>query len=272
MATILDEIVATKWQEIAVAKAARPWPEIREQAAKRPPCRGFLQALATAKEMAIIAEVKRASPSAGEIRPDFDPISIAKTYTAHGATCLSVLTDEKYFRGHLDYLRAIRDAVPIPLLRKEFIVDEYQLDEAREAGADAVLLIAEILPGTRLKELYDAARDRGLDVLIELHDAPELPRVLETGTKLLGINNRDLRSFHTRLEHTLDLLPEIPADVQVVSESGIKTHADLVMLRRHGVRAVLVGESLMRSPDVGQALEQLRGIGLPQQPPANPEP
>ncbi|MGL6073337.1 MAG: indole-3-glycerol phosphate synthase TrpC [Fimbriiglobus sp.] len=264
MANILDQIVATKWQEIAAAKAARPWDALRAKAEKATPRRGFRLSLHAANEMAVIAEVKRASPSAGEIRADFDPLFIAETYSRHGATCLSVLTDEVYFRGHLDYLRMIRANVRIPLLRKEFILDEYQLDEALEAGADAVLLIAEILPGARLKELYNAAIARGLDVLIELHDAHELTRVLGTGTQLLGINNRDLRSFETRLEHTLDLLPKIPKDVLVVSESGIKTHADMVQLHSAGVRAVLVGESLMRAPDIGLALEVLRGQRLPE--------
>jgi indole-3-glycerol phosphate synthase len=260
MPTILDDIVATKWQEIAAAKALRPANELAKLAATRPQPRGFAAALRDAEGIAVIAEVKKASPSAGVIRADFDPVQVAKTYASHGASCLSVLTDEKYFQGHLDYLRSIRAEVSIPLLRKEFILDEYQLDEAREAGADAVLLIAEILPGHRLRELHDAAKSRGLDVLVELHDAHELPRVLEAGTQILGINNRDLRTFVTRLEHTLDLLPSIPPGVLVVSESGIRTAEDVRMLAAAGVKAILVGESLMRERDIGMALDRLRGV------------
>ena len=212
----------------------------------------------------MIAEVKKASPSAGVIRADFDPVAIALTYEAHGAACLSVLTDEGFFQGHLDFLRAVRPAVGIPVLRKEFVLDRYQLVEAREAGADAVLLIAEILPGDRLRELHAGAVALGLEVLVELHDPPELSRVLDCGAKIVGVNNRDLRTFHTSLDRTLELLPRIPAGVTVVSESGIRGHDDLVMLQGRGVHAVLVGESLMRAPDIGRALDALRrGDGIP---------
>ncbi|QEL20305.1 indole-3-glycerol phosphate synthase TrpC [Limnoglobus roseus] len=259
MATILDRIVETKWQEIAAAKALLPAADLESRIADLPPTRDFVAALSRPGEVRIIAEVKKASPSAGVIRADFDPVRIATTYAEHGAACLSVLTDEQYFQGHLDYLAAIRRAVNVPLLRKEFILDRYQLLEARAAGADAVLLIAEILPGTRLGELHFEARELGLHVLVELHDAEELPRVLDSGAVLVGINNRDLRTFTTRLDHTLDLMPRIPPAVTVVSESGIKTRADLDRLAAAGVRAVLVGESLMRSPDIGAALDALRG-------------
>jgi indole-3-glycerol phosphate synthase len=208
----------------------------------------------------IIAEVKKASPSAGVIRPDFDPVGIAEAYERHGASCISVLTDGPYFQGSLSHLSAVRRAVSRPLLRKDFVLDRYQLLEARLAGADAALLIAEILPGDRLDRLHSDAQELGLDVLIELHDAEQLPRVLDAGATLVGINNRDLRTFRTRLEHTLDLMPRIPDGVTVVSESGIRTSDDLARLGAAGVRAVLVGESLMRSADIGAALDALRGV------------
>lgn len=259
MADILARIVETKWGEIATAKARVPEAELRGRIPDLPPPRGFARALRVPGEVRVIAEVKKASPSAGVIRSDFDPVAIGRTYVAHGAAALSVLTDEAYFQGKLEYLAAVRAAVAVPCLRKEFILDHYQLLEARAAGADAVLLIAEILPGERLKELHQEAIALGLDVLVELHDAEQLPRVLDCGATVVGINNRDLRSFVTRLEHTLDLLPRIPAGVTVVSESGIKTRADMARLKAAGVHAVLVGESLMRSPDIGAALDELRG-------------
>lgn len=260
MATILDRIVETKWKEIAAAKAVLPEADLESRVRGLPPVRDFVAALNRPGEVRVIAEVKKASPSAGVIRADFDPVRIATTYANHGAACISVLTDEQYFQGHLDYLAAIRKAVDVPLLRKEFILDRYQLLEARLAGADAVLLIAEILPGTQLGELHFEAHQLGLHVLVELHDAHELPRVLDSGAVLVGINNRDLRTFATRLEHTLDLMPRIPPTATVVSESGIKSKADLDRLAAAGVNAVLVGESLMRSADIGAALDQLRGV------------
>ena len=259
MPSILDRIVETKWQEIAAARARTSEAELERRVRDLPPCRGFAAALNRPGEVRIIAEVKKASPSAGIIRADFDPIAIARTYESHGAACISVLTDESYFQGRLSYLTAIREAVRVPLLRKDFILDRYQLLEARVAGADAALLIAEILPGERIAELHQEAVALGLDVLVELHDAEELPRVVASGATLIGVNNRDLRSFTTRLEHTLDLMPQFPAGTSVVSESGIKTHADLQRLSAAGVRAVLVGESLMRAPDIGAALDALRG-------------
>jgi indole-3-glycerol phosphate synthase len=257
MADILDRIVATKLQEIAAAKSRVPLRDLDAKLKAISPGRSFEASLRVAGQVTVIAEVKKASPSAGIIRADFDPVQIAKIYEAHGAACLSVLTDESYFQGHLDYLTAARGAVRIPVLRKEFILDRYQLVEARVAGADAVLLIAEILPGDQLKQLYSQARELGLDVLVELHDAEQLPRVLDCGATLVGINNRDLRTFSTRLEQTLDLLPSIPKSVAVVSESGIQTAAHMQMMQQAGVQAVLVGESLMRSADMGAALTKL---------------
>jgi indole-3-glycerol phosphate synthase len=261
MANILDRIVETKWQEIAAAKTRVPELELERQARDGRPARGFAAALRRPGELNVIAEVKKASPSAGIIRAEFDPVAIARIYEAHGAACLSVLTDETYFQGHLDYLIAVRNAVRIPVVRKEFVLDRYQLLEARAAGADAVLLIAEILPDSRLQELHTQARQLGLDVLVELHDADQLPRVLDCGAELIGINNRDLRTFHTSLDRTFELLPRIPKSVVVVSESGIKTPEHMAALQAAGVRAVLVGESLMRAPDIGMALDALRSKG-----------
>jgi len=256
---ILDRIVATKRVEIAAAKFRISASDLERQIESMPACRDFAEALRVPGDVTVIAEVKKASPSAGVIRADFDPVRIAGIYERHGAAALSVLTDEQYFQGHLDYLRAVRAAVAIPVLRKEFILDRYQLLEARAAGADAVLLIAEILPGEELANLHRDAKALGLEVLVELHDADQLPRVLDCGAIVVGINNRDLRTFATRLEQTLELRPRIPAGIAVVSESGIRTNRDIELLRSAGVDAVLVGESLMRSPDIGAALDALRG-------------
>ncbi len=259
MPTILDRIVETKWREIDAARRAVPDADLERRVAGLPPVRDFAAALRAAGEVRVIAEVKKASPSAGVIRADFDPVAIARAYHAHGAAAISVLTDRDYFQGSLDYLRAVREAVPVPLLRKDFVLDRYQLLEARAAGADAALLIAEILPGDRLATLQREATELGLHTLVELHDADQLARVVDCGAAVVGINNRDLRTFATRLDHTLDLMGGIPADRVVVSESGIRTRADLDRLAAAGVRAVLVGESLMRQPDVGAALDALLG-------------
>lgn len=259
MTNILDRIIANKLKEIAHAKDSVPEIDLERRLAELPPPSDFAAALRRPGKVAIIAEVKKASPSAGVIRADFDPVAIARTYEQHGAAAISVLTDEAFFQGHLDYLSAIRQAVRCPVLRKDFILDRYQLLEARVAGADAVLLIAECLPDDRLALLQAQAVELGLQTLIELHDADQLPRVLAAGGRVIGINNRDLRTFTTRLEQTIELIPRIPADRIVVSESGIASHADLVRLGTSGVRAVLVGESLMRAPDIGAALDRLRG-------------
>jgi indole-3-glycerol phosphate synthase len=259
MSNILEEIVAKKRQEIEQSRAKRPDAELEKAVAALPPARDFLGALRRPDELRVIAEVKKASPSAGVIRADFDPVSIAEVYFRQGADCISVLTDEPFFQGKLDHLYAIRAAVPSPLLRKDFILDRYQLLEARVAGADAVLLIAEILPGNQLRELYDAAVALKLHVLIEAHDADQLGRALETGTPLIGINNRDLRTFATKLETTLELAPRVPADRLIVSESGIRTGLDVARLRAVGVKAILVGEQLLRSKDIGVEIARLRG-------------
>jgi indole-3-glycerol phosphate synthase len=210
--------------------------------------------------MQIIAEIKKASPSAGVIRAHFDPGTIAEIYDRHGAACISVLTDGESFQGDLSHLAEIRKTVRRPLLRKDFILERYQLLEARSAGADCVLLIAEILPGQELATLLTQAQALGMSALVELHDADQIGRVLETGASLVGINNRDLRTFATRLEHTLELADRIPGDRILISESGIRSHADLKRLEAAGVKAALVGETLMRAKDIGAELDRLRGL------------
>jgi indole-3-glycerol phosphate synthase len=259
--TILDRIVAGKRREVEAAKARAPESELRRRLAAAPPVRDFRAALDVHGTVQFIAEVKRASPSAGLIRADFDPVAIARAYADHGAACLSVLTDEPFFQGHLSYLEQVRAAVAPPVLRKDFILDRYQLVEARAAGADAVLLIAEILDDEALNSLFREAHDLGMQCLVELYDADNLPRVLGAGARLVGVNNRDLRTFVTRLEHSLELARRLPADCCLVSESGIRTRADLLRLQEAGVRAVLVGETLMRAPDIGAKLDELRGVG-----------
>ena len=260
MSTILDKIVASKRREIEQARAQRPEAELEERLADAPPVRDFRAALERPGGVQIIAEVKKASPSAGVLRADFDPVAIARAYERHGAAAVSVLTDEPFFQGRLDDLAAVRQAVALPVLRKDFLLERYQLLEARAAGADAVLLIAEILPGDALAALLRQTQELGMQALVELYDADNLPRVLESGARLIGVNNRDLRTFVTRLEHTLELAAQLPGDCCLVSESGIRTHADIVRLGRAGVRAVLIGETLMRAPDIGAKLAELRGV------------
>ncbi|WP_422924232.1 indole-3-glycerol phosphate synthase TrpC [Singulisphaera sp. PoT] len=267
MATILDEIVASKQREVAAARHRMPLEEMEDQAmsASAPPVRDFRAALAGPGPIQLIAEVKKASPSAKVIRADFEPISIARTYQAHGAACLSVLTDAPYFQGHLSYLARIRASVAIPLLRKDFIIDEYQVVEARLAGADAILLIAEILDDATMARLLARARSLGMAALVEFHEEANLPRVLACGADLVGINNRDLRRFVTDLDLTLRLRDKVPPEVLLVSESGIRTRADVERLEAAGVSAILVGETLMRAPDIGLAVERLLGLS-PEEP------
>lgn len=257
--TILDKILVQTRQTIARDRAAMADADLEASLQELPPCRDFHAALAAGETVQLIAEVKRASPSAGLIREDFDPVQIASCYQQAGAACISVLTDEPFFQGSLDYLRQVRQAVDLPLLRKDFIIDRYQLLQARAAGADCVLLIAECLSADELRRLTDQAWELGLQVLIELFEPDNLEKVLATGTNLVGINNRNLKTFETSLEHTLNLRPRIPQDRLVVGESGIRTHADLVRLGKGGVKAVLVGESLMRQPDLVAATKRLLG-------------
>jgi indole-3-glycerol phosphate synthase len=263
---ILRKIVDHKRQEVAARRSDQPETVLESQVSGAPAIRNFRAALEAYGNIEIIAEVKKASPSAGVIREDFDPVAIATTYAEHGAACISVLTDSHFFQGELSYLAAIRNAVDKPLLRKDFIVDRYQLLEARASGADAVLLIAEVLADNVLKHLIAESRRLGMEPLVELYDAENLSRVLDSGARLIGINNRDLRSFETRLEHTLDLAAKVPGDCCLVSESGIRTRGDVLRLRDAGVRAVLVGETLMRAPDIGAMLDELRGCRQPSRP------
>lgn len=259
VSNILEKIMQTKRGEVAAARQRVSEAALRDQLTEAPPVRDFVQALRDAEPVGLIAEVKKASPSAGLIREDFDPIEIALTYQEHGAHCLSVLTDEQYFQGHLDYLRQVRKAVRIPVLRKEFILDRYQILEARAAGADSILLIAECLPQEQLTDLYTYAQELGMEPLIELYEPDNLERVLSLKPQLVGVNNRNLKTFVTDLEHSFRLRKQVPADVVFVSESGIKTYADVERLIAANVQAMLVGESLMRQPDIGVAVRQLLG-------------
>ncbi len=255
--SILDRIVATTLRDLAARKDRVSLDELERAANDASPPRNFLDAIRNSEDVALIAEVKKASPSKGTIREDFDPIQIATCYAENGATCISVLTDVPFFQGSLEYLAAVRRHVDLPLLRKDFVVDPYQVVEARAAGADAVLLIAECLPGAKLNELLDCVQCFGLTALVELYEPANLDRVVASGAPLIGINNRNLATFEVDLEHTIRLAHEIPDDRCVVAESGIATAQDVRRLREAGVDAMLVGESLMRKQDVGQAVREL---------------
>ncbi|MDO5103730.1 MAG: indole-3-glycerol phosphate synthase TrpC [Lautropia sp.] len=269
MPTVLERIIAEKHREIAEVKASLGESALRDQVAERlrqlPP-RGFEQAIrrqvslalaCSAERPAVIAEIKKASPSKGIIRPDFDPPAHARSYEAGGASCLSILTDRRFFQGHDDYLKAARAAVTLPVLRKDFTVDPWQVLEAVAIGADAILLIVAALGDAQMAELAACAAEHQLDVLVEVHDAVELERALRLDTPLVGINNRNLHDFSVTLDTTLSLLPEVPSDRILVTESGIFTREDISLMRDHGVHAFLIGESLMRAPDPGQALDAL---------------
>lgn len=256
---ILEEILGHKRSELVDAKARVAPSVLAAQAESTGPKRGFREALRSGPAPRVVAEVKRRSPSKGEIRADFDAVACAKGYADAEAAALSVLTDERFFGGRLDDLRAIRAAVSLPLLRKDFIVDPYQIDEACVAGADAVLLIVAALAPEDLAELFAHARARGLDALVEVHDEKELGAALAAGADLVGVNNRDLRTFDVDLATTERLAAIVPGEVVLVAESGIHEPEDIERLERAGAHAVLVGESLMRQPDVGAALRRLRG-------------
>lgn len=260
MTTILDQIVDRTKTTVAAAKAAHPLTEVQRTAAAMPDPLDFFSALSFGSVVQVIAEVKKASPSAGVIREDFDPVAIARTYAEAGAACISVLTDQPYFQGSLDYLRSIRKAVSVPLLRKDFIIDPYQIFEARAAGADAVLLIAECLSPQTLLELHGLTWDLGMTTLIELYDPANLPAVLATQTRLVGVNNRDLRTFVTDLQHTCRLRKQIPGDRLLVGESGIRCRQDVEVLGAAGAKAILVGETLMRQADIAAGLRDLTGV------------
>ena len=259
---ILAKIMTTKAEEVIAAQVARPFATVDAEARITPPPRGFTDALRAkikAGDAAVIAEIKRASPSKGVLREVFEPAAIAASYERAGAACLSVLTDRPFFQGAPEYLVEARLACNLPALRKEFIIDEYQVAESRALGADAILLIVAALDDARMAALEACARDYRMDVLVEVHDAAELDRALKLATPLIGINNRNLRNFSVSLHTTLELLPRVPADRIVVTESGILAQRDVVQMRRHGVHAFLVGEAFMRAPDPGAALTALFG-------------
>ena len=258
---ILDQILATKQTEIAADSSKLSLIELQQMVADCGPTRGFAAKLrqTSADGTAIIAEVKKGSPSKGIIRADFDPVAIAKSYEAGGASCLSVLTDVSYFHGSLDYLQQIRSVVGLPLLRKDFIVDPYQVFQARVAGADAILLIASALDDQQLLELAQLARELQLDTLLEVHDAAELERALPLPVDLIGINNRNLQTFVTDLAVSEQLAPQIPAAQLAVAESGIHSRGDIERLQQAGAGAFLIGESLMREDDIEGKLRELLG-------------
>lgn len=257
VSNILEEIIAFKKTEVSQAKAARPFDALTEQLQDAAPVRDFVNSLKTHGPVGMIAEVKKASPSAGLIREDFHPVNIARAYENSGAACISVLTDEHFFQGHLNYLKEVRDAVSIPVLRKDFIIDRYQILEARITGADCVLLIAECLDDAQLENLYAFALELGMSALVEIYDPENLDRVLKLSPPMLGINNRNLKTFVTSLDHSIQLSPKIPEDCLLISESGIQNRQDVLRLQSAGVRGILVGETLMRAPDIGDKVREL---------------
>lgn len=259
MNNILDKIVATKKKEVEEAIRQRPLRDLMKAADQTPAALDFVAPLRAAPPIRLIAEVKKASPSKGVIRADFDPVAIAQAYALAGASCISVLTDSPYFQGSLEYLSAIRRAVKLPLLRKDFIIHPYQVFEARAHGADAVLLIAECLNRQELKGLHQLTRDLGMTALIEVYLPANLDNVLSTGTELIGVNNRDLTTFDVDLERTIKLRKQIPAELILVAESGIATHEDARKLQDSNVQAMLVGESLMRQKNIAAAVSSLLG-------------
>ncbi len=260
---ILVRILERKREEVAERAARVPLSELEARIEDAPPVRGFRQALESRiadGQPGVIAEIKKASPSKGVLREDFDPETIASSYARHGAACLSVLTDIDFFQGADDYLVRAREVSGLPVLRKDFTLDPYQIQEARAIGADCILLIAAALSDAQMEELAAAAHELGMDVLLEVHDREELERGLHLPVRLIGINNRNLRTFEVSLETTLDLLPEIPGDRLVVTESGILEPADVRRMRDAGVHAFLVGEAFMRAPDPGVRLAELFGF------------
>ena len=257
---ILNKIVAVKHEEVAAAKKRLPFDAMRADAESRVLTRDFegaLRAKIAKGQAAVIAEVKKASPSKGVLRADFEPADIAQSYAEHGAACLSVLTDRQFFQGQPDYLKQARASCDLPVLRKDFMVDAYQIYEARAMGADCILLIAACLSDAQMAEFEALAHSLGMAVLVEVHDADELQRALRLKTRLVGVNNRNLRSFEVSLDTTLGLLPQVPTDRLLVTESGILTREDVRRLRDAQVHAFLVGEAFMRAPEPGQALADL---------------
>ena len=264
MSDILQRILAVKADEIAAAWAVLPLAAVRAQAEAAPPPRGFAAALRmkiALGQAAVIAEIKKASPSRGVLREHFDPAAIAATYEHHGAACLSVLTDAQYFQGSTEHLKLARAACALPVLRKDFMLDPYQVYQARAMGADCILLIAAALESARMRDLEEVAQSLGMAVLVEVHDNTELDRALELKTPLLGINNRNLHTFKTALDVTLNLLERVPHDRTVITESGILKPDDVRRMRERGVNGFLVGEAFMRAADPGVELARLFGHG-----------
>ncbi len=262
MTDILNNIVAVKHEEVAAAKNRKPLDVVRADAESRVLTRDFVGALRSkiaAGQPAVIAEIKKASPSKGVIRADFIPADIAQSYAEFGAACLSVLTDQQFFQGSVDYLKQARASCQLPVLRKDFMVDAYQIYESRAMGADAVLLIAACLDDAQMKEFEAIARSLDMAVLVEVHDADELQRALKLKTPLIGVNNRNLKTFEVSLDTTLTLMKDIPADRLLVCESGIHTRDDVLRLGSAGVNTFLVGEAFMRVPEPGEALAALFG-------------
>ena len=259
-ADILKKILAHKVQELQIRKQHLPEERLAEQVHDCPPVRGFEQAIQKKLQEgqpAVIAEIKKASPSKGVIRENFDPVSIARSYEDAGACCISVLTDEHFFQGSDDCLKQVHGACSVPLLRKDFLIDPYQVLESRCLGADCILLIVAALTDKKLQEMATLATGLGLDVLVEVHDREELERAMMLRLPLIGINNRDLKTFRTSLDITIGLLPDVFPDRTVVTESGINTHGDVQLMRKHNVNTFLVGEAFMRSPDPGNHLKEL---------------
>ncbi|MDI9234386.1 indole-3-glycerol phosphate synthase TrpC [Limnohabitans lacus] len=260
MSDILNKIVAVKREEVAAALAKKPLAAMRADAESRVLTRDFeaaMRAKIVAGQAAVIAEVKKASPSKGVLRADFIPADIAQSYAEHGAACLSVLTDKQFFQGSVDYLKQARASCDLPVLRKDFMVDAYQVYEARAMGADAILLIAACLDDAQMADLEAIARSLDMAVLVEVHDREELTRALKLKTRLVGINNRNLRTFEVTLQTTLDMLPDVPSDRLLVTESGILKAEDVKRMRDANVHAFLVGEAFMRAAEPGEALAQL---------------
>ena len=260
MSDILQKIVEVKHQEVALASRRKPLAEVRADAESRVLTRDFLGAMRSAiagGRPAVIAEIKKASPSKGVIREDFIPADIAQSYAEYGAACLSVLTDRQFFQGSVDYLKQARASCPLPVLRKDFLVDPYQVYESRAMGADAILLIAACLDDAQMNDMEATARALDMAVLVEVHDAAEMERALRLKTPLVGVNNRNLKTFEVSLQTTLSLMEAVPADRLLVAESGIHTREDVLRLGAAGVNAYLVGEAFMRAPDPGAALATL---------------
>ncbi|TFG78247.1 MAG: indole-3-glycerol phosphate synthase TrpC [Thermodesulfobacteriales bacterium] len=254
---ILDEIIQNKTSEVEISKTSLPLEQIQEQIKDALPSRNFFDAINPKGELKIISEVKHASPSKGVFREDFDPVQIAKSYSRGGASAISVLTDEKYFRGSLSFLKNIRAEVDTPLLRKDFIVDPYQVYEARLFGADAILLIVAALDQTSLSELLELTHSLQMNAIVEVHDENELDRTLEADARIIGINNRDLRTFNVDLNVSINLSKKVPGDKIVIAESGIGSIEDIDRLRGEGVHVFLIGETFMKAPDPGQKLKEL---------------